>query len=66
MWEMVIISLLTGAIELTEKGFSTLTHCESRAEVWRQDINSENYRVECIHTSQIIKPTPKNRHGGRI
>ena len=61
MWTLIIYVITTGAVVLTEHGFDSQRHCESRATVWQETMRKDTYKVDCIPARNEITPKKKHR-----
>jgi hypothetical protein len=61
MWILVVALIATGEVQITERGFESEGHCESRAQVWRGNLNLTVYRVDCAPTKNEIVPKSRSR-----
>ena len=64
MWQLLILSLLTGEAELVERGFASLQHCKARLAQWEKtNINSDHYRLLCIKLDEETNHIEIPAHG---
>lgn len=60
MWHLLIISLLTGSIELVERDFGTLPHCQARQAIWMETLDKAKYTVVCVRKGDDHAPQRRN------
>lgn len=61
MWILVVFMIVSGEVQITERGFTSESHCEARAGVWRKQLDLKTYHVSCAPAENEIK----DRRGGR-